>query len=474
MRGTQGRALETPEQMIERVMNAFARWLVEQAPGTHRNSVVLEVVRTACEFKSLSFGPNPADWPADVTAEVLGEVMPARMIGVEAEFAATFIPAMQLYLDFLVQSGRWQAHNDQARTRAALARLGELPSRFGDRDRQSIAGRVVQLAVDEGIDLDDPDAVADFMQRFNDMPLEWRQRATDGPSGGSLTDDDRRTFRDGPAEESVDPVRPIHADGIAAALDILVPLIDVRPGHGASVSVPPAEAEWAALAGTLLVARVLELVEWVDQGRAVTSTGAMRRPDLRMWCKRWRLPAGAAGARSMWDVPAIALPWRIGIDCGVIGLTGSRARRGQLPIDAPVAERVQLGRSIVQRHLDFVLVPTHIEGELLNAVNFVMLPLLLSMCVSPGQDLSGFEAAIAAYEPRNAETLYPRLVAGYVTADIAELVVWGEVTISGTRATIPAGLRPAVVQAINSPFAPFRVTVEPGGVPVPDPDFDAQ
>src|SRR6478735_2629922 len=78
MRGTQGRALETPEQMIERVMNAFARWLVEQAPGSHRNSVVLEVVRTACEFKSLSFGPNPADWPADVTAEVLGEVMPAR------------------------------------------------------------------------------------------------------------------------------------------------------------------------------------------------------------------------------------------------------------------------------------------------------------------------------------------------------------------------------------------------------------
>lgn len=175
-RGDRGRARETPEEMIDRVVDAFDRWLEGRAPGAYRNSDVLDVVRSACEFKARYFEPNPADWPADVAGEVVGEVMPSKIIGVDPEFVAAIIPAMQVYLDFLVLTGRWKRHNDERATRAALTRLGDLAPRFGDPGGQSMVGRVLRLAVDEGIDISDPIAVSGFTQRFNEMPFEWRQR----------------------------------------------------------------------------------------------------------------------------------------------------------------------------------------------------------------------------------------------------------------------------------------------------------
>lgn len=469
-RDGRGRAQETPDQMIDRVLDAFGRWLDEQTPGDHRTSEVLDVARTACEFKAMYFEPNPADWPAEVAAQVVGEVMPAKMIGVDAEFAAAVVPSMLVYFDFLVLTGRWKVHNDEQKARRALGRPDELAARFGDADRQSMAGRIMQLAFDEGVDLSDPDAVADFVQRYNDMPEEWRRRVTDGPNGDSV-DGDPATD-DGPADELDDPLQRRFEAGIAAALVSLRPLITARLDRPAAVTVPPAGAEWAALLSSRLVARIVELSDWVGNGRAVTGTGAMRRQDVKWWSERWDLPASDADARSMWDVPGIALPWRIGIDCGVIALTGHKAGPGVSFPDAPVAERVRLGRAIVQRLLDFVLVPSDVPGELLTAVNLLMVPMLLSMCVPSGQDLAGFETVMKAGDSIDADVLYPRIIVGEIVANVAALHGWGVVDVSADRATIPAGLVPGIVQTINSPLAPFQVTLRPDAVPIPDLDFD--
>jgi hypothetical protein len=240
--------------MIDRVLDAFAHWLGERAAGAVRDSVALHAVRSACEFKGLYFEPNPADWPADVTAEVVGGLMPAKMIGVDSEFIESVIPAMQTYFDYLVLTGRWKRHNDERATRAALTRLGDLAPRFGDPGRQSMAGRVMQLAVDEGIDISDPAAISEFMQRFNEMPFEWRKRATDGTGGPLFDDDELAGFDefDEPDDDDLDgPIDPVQRDlevGISAALTRLVPLVNVRPDQGAAVSVPAADEEWAALA----------------------------------------------------------------------------------------------------------------------------------------------------------------------------------------------------------------------------------
>jgi hypothetical protein len=136
-----------------------------------------------------------------------------------------------------------------------------------------------------------------------------------------------------------------------------------------------------------------------------------------------------------------------------------------------VADRVRLGRAMVQRLLDFILVPSDIPDELVSAVNLLMLPMLRSMCVPSGQDLTGLEAVIAAHDRAEPDSFYPRIIAGQITSDIAALQEWGLVAVSAGRATIPVGLRPAVVDTINSPLAPFIVTAKPDAVPIPDPDF---
>jgi hypothetical protein len=52
-RGARARAHETPEQTIDRVVDAFDRRLADRAPDGVRGSDPLDVVRTACEVKAM-------------------------------------------------------------------------------------------------------------------------------------------------------------------------------------------------------------------------------------------------------------------------------------------------------------------------------------------------------------------------------------------------------------------------------------
>jgi hypothetical protein len=72
----------------------------------------------------------------------------------------------------------------------------------------------------------------------------------------------------------------------------------------------------------------------------------------------------------------------------------------------------------------------------------------------------------------SAESFYPSLATGYLRADIDMLRDWGVVVESADRAMIPAALRPAVVETINSPLAPFRISLKAGAVPLTDPVFE--
>jgi hypothetical protein len=173
---------ETAEHMIDRVLGAFDRWLAEREPNPQQFGETADIVRMACELKSSYLGePNPADWNPVTAAEVVGQVIPRKVVGVDDRYIATLVPAMLTYVEFLVVTGRWKPHNDADATRAALSGLGDdLPRRFNDPGRLSMAGRLMQLAVDEGIDITEAGAIDGFMQRYNDMPYEWRKRLTDG------------------------------------------------------------------------------------------------------------------------------------------------------------------------------------------------------------------------------------------------------------------------------------------------------
>lgn len=55
-------------------------------------------------------------------------------------------------------------------------------------------------------------------------------------------------------------------------------------------------------------------------------------------------------------------------------------------------------------------------------------------------------------------------------SEIDKLRDWGVVDESAERATIRAALQSVVVKTINSPIAPFRIRLNRGAVPVPDPE----
>ena len=338
-------APETPQHMIDRVLRAFDRWLAQREPDQQRFSDMADIVRTACEMKSGQLGePNPADWSPTTAAEVVGHVLPRKVVGVDDRYIATLVPAMLTYVEFLVVTGRWKPHNDADATRAALSGLGDdLPRRFSDPGRLSMAGRVLQLAVDEGVDLTEAGAVDEFMQRYNAMPDEWRQRLTDGPgmlsrpSGNPSFDDPMLWDEESDEQESEDDeIGELAAFGsediladLRATLDAGIAAIGFEVDTPVRITVPDARSEFAALLGTPLLARISALAEWTRPGRKVTSTGAMRRRDTAEWARRFDVvtPDGAA-RNSMWDWPELAAPWSIAEAIGMIDISSTMARPG--------------------------------------------------------------------------------------------------------------------------------------------------
>lgn len=125
---------ETAEQMLERVLRAFDRWFIEREPDPDRLNEVADIVRTACELKGSVLGqPNPADWDQRSAAEVVGEAFPAKVLGVDGQYAEAVVPGMLTFIDFLTETGRWKSHNDAEATRTALTSLAPvLPDRFMD------------------------------------------------------------------------------------------------------------------------------------------------------------------------------------------------------------------------------------------------------------------------------------------------------------------------------------------------------
>ena len=259
---------ETAEQMLDRVLGAFDRWLAGRESDRQRHTEVTEIVRTACELKSSYLGEsNPADWSPQTTVEVLGRVFPRKVVGVDDSYVSALVPAMLTYVEFLVLTGRWKPQNDASATRSALTALDDdLPGRFNDPDRLSMAGRLMQLATDEGVDITEPDALEGFMERFNDMPYEWRKRLTDGP--GMLPDfpedlgfDDPGLWQEPLGDDDAPGAfdNPDVTEHLRAAIATGTAAIGFVAHESVLITVPDARSELATILGTPLLTRLSAL-----------------------------------------------------------------------------------------------------------------------------------------------------------------------------------------------------------------------
>ncbi len=460
--------------MLDRVLGAFDRWLIERESDPDVRHEVADVVRTACELKGSILGePNPADWDGQLAVEVVGRIIPRKVIGVDERYARTLVPGMLTFVEFLTETGRWKQHNDVDAVRTGLTALGpQLPERFNDPGRLSMGGRLVQLAIDEGVDVSDPDALARFTQRFNEMPFEWRKQLTDGPEtpGGSFAEDDAEQWDDEDHEGPFDGpgvVEDLHAAMITGAAAVGF------TGEPVKITVPDADTEMAALLGTPLLTRMSALLEWVTPGQKVTSTGAMRRSDTADWARTFGIPIPAGSTpNSMWDLPELAIPWSAAAALGFIDIATTKVYPGAdvaVFTDGDTPTRVGYARDAVKLLLDQLIAPGDELSEVTSAVIGLLLPVLASLCRPEGADLTPLRTLAdpkLASVPVALSDALSRILFTLVLNIVEMLREWGLVSTVGTTESVPPLLRPAVVQAIHGPGAPFSLRLEPGAVPL--------
>src|SRR5664279_1974353 len=333
---------ETPDEMRSRVLGAFERWLDARVPAGPAPVDLLYTVRTACQFKDSSLdSPNPSDWSPDLVDEVIGDLLPRKLIGVDPDYVAAIVPAMHLYLDFLTETGRWKAGNDLLATRQALDGLAaELPLRIGNPMYQAAAGRMMQMATDEG-------AMAEVIERFNAMPEDFRRGLTAGDGFDDVVeagDFDEDAFFGADAEDLTPE------QWAALAIDIGLGGIDIDFDRPISVEIPAADVEAAAFRGSTLIAQARMLVDWVGGSRIITRDGGLRRQDVDDLLPRLGIPdSDWPAADPMWEINAMVLPWVATTSSGMLVMKGRRVRQGRLAgifESADQAEtQVEIGRA---------------------------------------------------------------------------------------------------------------------------------
>jgi len=499
---------ETAEHMIDRVLGAFDRWLAQREPDPQRFGDTAGIVRIACDMKSDYLGePNPADWSPATAAEVVGQVIPRKVVGVDDRYIATLVPAMLTYVEFLVVTGRWKPHNDADATRAALSALGDdLQGRFTDPDRLSMAGRLMQLAVDEGIDITEAGALDGFMQRYNEMPYEWRKRLTDGsgmlphlPDNPRFDDPGLWDEESDNQESDDDEIGGLGAFGaediladLRATIDAGIAAIGFEVDKPLRITVPDARSELAALLGTPLLTRITALAQWTRPGRKVTSTGAMRRGDTAEWARRFGVVrTDGAAPNSMWDWPELAAPWSIAEALGMIDISSTMAHPGpnsDILATGDLTVQILCAREAFDSLLDGLVDAGSALPWIDDTVVGLLLAVLASLCRPDGADLSLLrslaisvphrESADPAEElpldfPEDLSEAISRIVFTLVLGIVDQLREWGFVSTADGRTYVPPALCPAVVQAIDDPDSPFSITLKPGAVPLEAPGEDS-
>ena len=464
------REAETTEQMLDRVLDAFDRWLPERGPDEPNDAS--DAVRTACELKASVLGqPNPADWDPLLATEVLGGIFPRKVLGVDEPYIRAIVPGMLSFIDFLTVTGRWKAHNDADATRTAVAALEpEMGERFADSDRLSMGGRVVQLALDENVDVSDPEALSGFIQRFNEMPLEWRKRLTDGPEtvagpAGADPPGGDEHWDDLPADPFDDPqmIHDLQEATLSAAMAVGF------TGETVVITVPDASSELNALRATQLVTRIAALAEWIRPGRKVTTTGAMRRADTAEWLRRTGIGTAESAPNSMWDVPELAIPWSAAAHLGLIDIGATKAFPGP-HVDVFSAgsssDQIRCGRDSIRVVLDNLMHSGDEYAELDRALSGLVLPVIACLCRPGGADLAPLQALVERPFTNSASDALSMILSSLTLTIVESLAEWGVVSVTGTTTAVPTDLRPAVAGAIHGPGSPFTFRLSPGAVSI--------
>jgi hypothetical protein len=232
-------------------------------------------------------------------------------------------------------------------------------------------------------------------------------------------------------------------------------MLDIRD------TVPAAVEEAQALGDMEFIRRMRSLVQWAEQGRPVTQTGAMRRADTLAWMRHLDLRApGESCPSSMWEIRGIGQPWDIAVETGMLSLSSTKVRPGPtgtvFESDDPVAQ-VHLGRSIVNLLLLQAFSRPLAVGNARAQISTIMLRLFALLCRPEGQDLGylrEMDGMLArALRDGDAAERSAVLACSAILREMRMLDQFGLLIDVDGIAQVPTGLRPAVVASTNRPGA---------------------
>ncbi|GAA1488171.1 hypothetical protein [Brachybacterium sacelli] len=387
-RRAQGGAASGSSRRAERDRRALlAQFVLWRRPsaGEARADAEAAQVETLLRLKGDQLeSPDPTYWTEELLDSLLTQVVPRKMVQPREE-AMLLVPALTGFLEFLASRRRWhRASIDPARARTVLEQLEfSVLEAAEDPDRRSFSGNILNYAASLGVQLEDQQELADFMEWYNTALTDGERHEltdtgrlanpgrpfTSGTSGPSPRPTGGSAFfppppgGDGAGADPVDDEWDDAAEGLGAPdWPWFLPDPDEEradwpeeDGEAAEEDGEAAEdpAAFAALhARVPLVPRAVRLLELVGEGRAITATGALRRADVHTLVQKWGLESGSEQISSMWDVPELVGPWTALIAGGWIELTSTRARPGEAATPYVAAEEdpegfVQFARALL-------------------------------------------------------------------------------------------------------------------------------
>lgn len=353
------------ERDVDALLAQFVVWRQRSVPegAAEEEATLLEpLLRLKAEHLD---SPDPGYWTEELIEVLLTEVVPRKVIQ-PREMTMAQGPALGQFFAFLKETGRWHCDGlEPAGARQVLAGL-EFPSleAADDPTRRSHSGNIFVYAQSLGVALEDPEQLDEFMTWYNtDLTHAERHELTDtgrltnparpftpgtgrrdrpGSAGGSAF------FRDAPA-----PARGTDQETEVAEDELpdwpwFLPEGELRPERlEGAVDVEQDPAGAAAVYGQIpLVQGAVKLLEFVGEGRQVTSTGALRLADVRTVLEAWQIDLGGRKLTSMWQVGEIAGSWNALLSGTWLEVTSTRVRPGEglVPVAAEQEDPVAFVR----------------------------------------------------------------------------------------------------------------------------------
>lgn len=326
-------------QEREEVLSAYGTARLEEDP----DAPVVDELRTLETLLRLKAerldSPDPGMWSEDLARRLLTEIVP-RTVVQRREQVMDMVPALRRLALHLQATGRW--HQDSVTPDALPVLLHQLEfealEAADDPSRRTWSTNVLGYGLSRGVDLEDDEALEDYMHWYNALGDEER---TEISSTGRLREPSTpfdlesarraRLAEEGPSAADPSGAGPSADDPSAPSWPWFLPLPD---DDGDALPDPAEQRDVGPYLDSVLVTRARIVLDVVGGGRRATVTGALGREDTQELLRRLGLEDGA---RSLWDRPEAAGVWVTLLDGGWLELDGDRVRavRGPVPLTDP-------------------------------------------------------------------------------------------------------------------------------------------